>query len=266
MWGPPCGRVNQIGVTGVDLPGMIGQLFCRIWLRGYATSIHRERVWDLPWSAADPGRHAFEWDEDEAARLTALVVPMVPSEADWAADPGRMAGFRFMDEVTVLLVSRYGRWVCGWDFSVHFGGPVEAWCCDSHSVGEPTETAECVVTCLLEWRDWLEDIAERFEQLAPLPDMDAEDRSWHLERAVTRLVTAVVNSTHAEGGWHGLCETTLTWFLTSTGLGRDEAQKAVEAAIGGRFKSYVAPAPTLVDTVGEDLAIRLTGRGFYRER
>ncbi|MEU6974249.1 hypothetical protein AB0A71_42360 [Kitasatospora aureofaciens] len=40
----------------------------------------------------------------------------------------------------------------------------------------------------------------------------------------------------------------------------------MEAAIGGRFKSHVAPAPTLVDTVGEDLAIRLTGRGFYRER
>ncbi|THA77063.1 hypothetical protein E6R60_10900 [Streptomyces sp. A0642] len=152
------------------------------------------------------------------------------------------------------------------DRSVHNGGPVEAWCCESHSVTDAHETAERVVACLLEWRDWLEDMAERFEQLAPHPDADAEDRSWHLERAVTRLVTAVVNSTHAESSWYGLCETTLTWFLTSTGLRSEEAQKAVEAAIGGRFKSHVAPAPTLVDTVGEDLAIRLTGRGFYRER
>ncbi|MFG2918891.1 hypothetical protein ACGF0D_39165 [Kitasatospora sp. NPDC048298] len=109
-------------------------------------------------------------------------------------------------------------------------------------------------------------MAERFEQLAPLPGADAEDRSWHLERAVTRLVSAVVNSTHAESSWYGICETTLTWFLTSTGLGPKEAQKAVEAAIGGRFKSHIAPAPTLVDTVGENLAIHLTGRGFYRER
>ncbi|ELP70191.1 hypothetical protein STRTUCAR8_10112 [Streptomyces turgidiscabies Car8] len=191
---------------------------------------------------------------------------MVPSEADRAADPDRLAGYQFMDNVTVLLVSRYGRWACGWGRSVHYGGPVEAWCCESHSVTGAQETAERVVTCLLEWRDWLEDMAERFEQLAPHPDADAEDRSWHLERAVTRLVTAVVSSTHAESSWYGLCETTLTWFLTSTGLGLEEAQKAVEAAIGGRFKSHVAPAPTLVDTVGEDLAIRLTGRGFYRER
>ncbi|MER7674368.1 hypothetical protein ABTY61_38725 [Kitasatospora sp. NPDC096128] len=203
----------------------------------------------------------FDWDEDEAARLTALIIPMVPP-----IGAERMAGFRFIDEVTVLLVSRYGRWACGWDHSTHYGGPVEAWCCDARSVGEAEETTERVVTCLLEWRDWLEDMAERFEQLAPLPGADAEDRSWHLERAVTRLVTAVVNSTHAESSWFGICETTLTWFLTSTGLGQKEAQKAVEAAIDGRFKSHVAPAPTLVDTVGEDLAIRLTGRGFYRER
>ncbi|WP_431676052.1 hypothetical protein [Kitasatospora sp. KL5] len=198
--------------------------------------------------------------------MTALVVPMVPSEADRAADPDRMAGWRFTDRVTVLLVSRYGRWACGWDHSTHHGGPVETWCCVLDSVGEAEETAERVVTCLLEWRDWLEDIAERFEQIAPLPDADAEDRSWHLERAVTRLVTTVVDSTHAESSWYGLCETTLTWFLTSTGLAPDEARKAVEAAIGGRFKSRVAPATTLVDTVGEDLAISLTGRGFYRER
>ncbi|GHH59247.1 hypothetical protein GCM10018781_02120 [Kitasatospora indigofera] len=248
-------------MTGFDLVGMIGQLFRHVSPRRYATSIHRERVWDLPWFAADPGRNAFDWDDDEAARLTELVVPMVPP-----IGAERMARFRFIDEVTVLLVSRYGRWACGWDFSNHDGGPVEAWCCDSHSVGEMEETAERVVTCLLEWRDWLEDMAERFEQLAPLPGADAEDRSWHLERAVTRLVTAVVNSTHAESSWYGICETTLTWFLTSTGMGQEEARKAVGAAIGGRFKSHVAPAPTLVDTVGEDLAIRLTGRGFYRER
>ncbi|MEV7547948.1 cell filamentation protein Fic, partial [Streptomyces sp. NPDC089915] len=90
---------------------------------------------------------------------------MVPSEADRAADPDRMADWRFTDRVTALLVSRYGRWACGWDHSNHFGGPVETWCCPSHSVAEARDTAERVVTCLLEWRDWLEDLAERFERL-----------------------------------------------------------------------------------------------------
>lgn len=190
-----------------------------------------------------------------------LVVRMAP-----AGNADRMDNFRFIDEVTVLLASCYGRWACGWDWSIHNGGPVSAWCCDAHSVGEAEETAARVVASLLEWRDWLENVAERFEQLAPRPGADTEDRSWHLERAATRLVTLVVDRTQAESSWYGLCDVTLTWFLSSTGLGPQEAARVVEAAIGGRFKSWAEPATTVVDAVGEDLAIRITGHGFYRER
>ncbi|MCU7820594.1 hypothetical protein KSNIM_02685 [Kitasatospora sp. DSM 101779] len=215
----------------------------------------------MSWSEVDPGQNAFAWDDDEGDRLAALVAPMAPpAEAD------RMENFRFMREVTELLTARYGRWACGWDWSIHNGGPVGAWCCDAHSVGEAEETAARVVDCVLEWRDWLEDTAERFERLAPPPGADAEDRSWHLERAATRLVTAVVDRTQAEAGWYGLAETTLAWFLSSTGLGPEDAEKAVDAAIGGRFKSWAAPTPTLLDAVGEALAVSLTGRGSYRER
>lgn len=165
-----------------------------------------------------------------------------------------------------MLVSRYGRWAYGWNWTIYRGGPVEDQYSVVYSVGEERETAARVVASLLEWRDWIEDVAERFERLTPAPDSDAEERSWHLERAVTRLVTTVVDRTRAESGWHNLCETTLTWFLSSTGMGPEEAKAAVEAAIGGRFKSWAEPAATLVDAVGEDLAIDLTGRGFYRER
>ncbi|MFJ8747342.1 hypothetical protein ACIRL2_49425, partial [Embleya sp. NPDC127516] len=175
-----------------------------------------------------------------------------------AADVDATEKYRFAREVTALLVSRYGRWAGGWDWTIYHGGPVAAWYYHAHSVGETEEVAARVVASLLEWRDWLEDMAERFEDLAPPPDADAGDRSWHLERAVTRLVTTVVDRTQAESGWYGLCETTLTWFLSSTGLGPEEAEEVVEAAIGGRFKSWVEPAPTLVDAVGEDLAIDLT--------
>ncbi|MFC8663284.1 hypothetical protein [Streptomyces sp. NPDC057199] len=245
-------------------------MFCRVRLRRYTTSTQQDlRAWSLSWSEADPRRNAFEWDDDEEARITALVAGMTPSaetDADADADADRMKGFRFVGEVSVLLASRYGRWACGWGWSNYLGGPVGAWCCHMHSVGEAEETAARVVASLLEWRDWLEDMAERFEQLAPPPDANAEDRSWHLERAVTRLVTTVVDRTHAESAWYGLCDTTLTWFLSSTGLRPEAAREAVEAAIGGRFKSWAEPAPPLVDAVGEDLAVRLTGRGFYRER
>ncbi|MET9700505.1 hypothetical protein ABZY31_26805 [Streptomyces sp. NPDC006529] len=43
------------------------------------------------------------WD-DEAARITALVARMTPP-----ADAERTENFRFIDEVTTLLASRYGK-------------------------------------------------------------------------------------------------------------------------------------------------------------
>ncbi|MEX0172047.1 hypothetical protein MRBLMG1_004748 [Streptomyces sp. LMG1-1-1.1] len=218
----------------------------------------------MPWSAVDPDVVAFAWDETEASEITTVIASMVPSDgARWEEK------HRFTSEVTVLLAARYGRWACGWHWAVGEGGGggvVTHWCCASHSVGGPAVTAAKVVASLLEWRDWLEELAERFEQLTPPDGADVEDRSWHLERAATRLVTVVMDRTGAECGWYGLCHTVLTWFLSSTGMGAEGAKKAVNAAIGGRFKSWTMPSRTLIDAVGEDLAVDLTGTQPYRER
>ncbi|WP_030040670.1 hypothetical protein [Streptomyces resistomycificus] len=218
----------------------------------------------MPWSAVDPERNAFVWDAEEESQVAALIASMVPP-----ADAGWEARHRFVTEVTALLVGRYGRWSCGWHWAVGEGGGggvVFSWCCTSDSLGEPAETAARVVASLLEWRDWLEELAERFAQLAPPTGADAEDRSWHLERAATRLVTVVVDRTNTETGWYGLCHTVLTWFLSSTGMGQESARAMVETAIGGRFKSWTEPSQTLINSVGEDLAVVLTGERPYRDR
>lgn len=197
--------------------------------------------------------------------MTVLIASMVPPPADatWRER------HRFRAEVTELLAARYGRWTCGWHWALGEGGGggvVVSWCCESHSVGEPEVTAAKVVASLLEWRDWLEELAERFAELAPPAGVDAEDRSWHLERAAVRLVTVVLDRTGHECGWYSLCHTVLTWFLSSTGMGPEDAREAVKAAIGGRFKSWTEPPRTLVDAVGEDLAVGLTGERPYRDR
>ncbi|MFE0513268.1 hypothetical protein [Streptomyces sp. NPDC058964] len=235
--------------------------------RRYVTSIDLElRPGSLPWSAADPDRNPFSWDEAEKARLTALIASMVP--ADRTAEQG-MAGWHFYHSVTELLGARYGRWTCGWHWAVGEGGGggvVVSWCCVAHSVREPGPTAARIVAALLEWRDWLEELAERFARLAPPPDADAEDRSWYLERAATRLVTLVVDRTGAEDGWYGLCRRVLAWYLSSAGVDSEEdVVRAVDEAIGGRFASWTTPKQTLVDSVGESLAIRVTGERPYRD-
>lgn len=230
-----------------------------------ATAINDELApaW-LPWSAVDPDRIAFVWNDEEGSQVAATIASMVP-----ATGAGWEEKHRFTTEVTVLLAARYGRWTCGWHWAVGEGGGggvVTSWCCDSHSIGERAATADKVIASLLEWRDWLEELAERFAQLAPPSGADAEERSWHLERAATRLVTVVVDRTGAECGWYGLCHTVLTWFLSSTGMRPEAARDAVETAIGGRFESWTQPSPMLVENVSEGLAVGLTGERAYRDR
>ncbi|MFJ5613100.1 hypothetical protein ACIQCJ_27440 [Streptomyces sp. NPDC093221] len=176
---------------------------------------------------------------------------------------------RCVPRITALFVERYGSWAREWNWSVgegdNDGGVVGSWCCGAHSVTTPDATAAKAVAALTEWRDWLEELAERFRELAPAPDASPEQRSWHLERAAVRLVTRVVDRTQAESGWYGTCRLVLGWYLTSCGMGDAEATAVVDSAIGGRFTSWVAPRSTLVDSVGEDLAVALTGRLPYRD-
>ncbi|MEU8795934.1 hypothetical protein [Streptomyces sp. NPDC048643] len=235
----------------------------RLWRNTTAVNYELAPAW-LPWSAVDPDVIAFDWDDEESCQITTVIATMVPP-----VGTGWEERHRFTTEVTALLAARYGRWACGWHWAVGEGGGggvVTSWCCDSHSVGESAATATRVIASLLEWRDWLEELAERFAQLAPPDGADAEDRSWHLERAATRLVTVVVDRTGAESGWYGLCRTVLTWFLSSTGMGPETAKNAVDTAIGGRFESWATPSQTLVDAVGTDLAVDLTGEAPYRDR
>jgi hypothetical protein len=166
--------------------------------------------------------------------------------------------------VDALIRERYGSWAQGWNWCYRHGGAIGSWVTGTSSVTTPDETAARVVAALLEWRGWLERLAQRFAELAPPPEAAPEDRSWHLERACVRLTTLALDS-GAEGGWHGQAALVLRWFLTTTGMDQAEAGQAVEAAIGGRFESWVTPGQTVVDSVGEDLAVALTGHVPYRD-
>ncbi|MFI1031334.1 hypothetical protein [Streptomyces sp. NPDC020951] len=110
---------------------------------------------------------------------------------------------------------------------------------------------------LLEWRDWIEDLAERFSALAP-PSYSAESSSlvdpWHWERACTRLVTVVADRTRDESGWYGHCKQVLGWFLAYNGIDEERARGIVESAVGGRFGSWVAPDVVVVDAVSSRFA------------
>ncbi|MGW3009519.1 hypothetical protein ACWC9R_11875 [Streptomyces sp. NPDC001219] len=214
---------------------------------------------NLTWAEVDPLRHPFELDEDAARTLTGLVVPLLPSPE--AADEHRR---RSLDPVTEFLVDRYGRWACGWNWSMGEGdtdgGIVGVWCCSPHSVTTAEATAPLVVAALCEWRDWLEDLAERFAALTPPSQSEkALVDPWHWERACTRLVTVVADRTQAESGWYGHCMQVLGWFLAYNGIDEERAREMVESAVGGRFGSWIAPDVTVVDSVSSRFAQTVGG-------
>ncbi|MFI8346927.1 hypothetical protein [Streptomyces sp. NPDC085596] len=215
------------------------------------------------WADVDPARHPFAWDPDEEARLRALVREWVPPvlsgmagwwEAEWWCER----------QIDAIVRDRYGDWAQGWNWCYRHGGPIGSWVTGTSSVTTPDETATRVVAALLEWRAWLEAMAQRFAQLAPPSNASAEERSWYLERASVRLVTMVLDS-GAEGGWYRQAAMAVGWFLTSTGLDWAEAEQAVDRAIGGRFESWADPGRALVESVGENLAVDLTGHPPYRD-
>ncbi|MET9532556.1 MULTISPECIES: hypothetical protein [unclassified Streptomyces] len=214
----------------------------------------------LTWAEVDPLRHPFELDEDEAEALAACVAPLLPgADADEENRP------HSLDPVTECLVERYGRWACGWNWSVGEGdtdgGVVGVWCCAADSVTTADETSSLVVTALLEWRGWLEELAQRFAALAP-PSHSAVSSvdPWHWERACTRLVTVVADRTRAESGWYGHCMQVLAWFLTCSGVDQERAREIVESAVGGLFGSWIAPDAAVVDSASSRFAHTVRGQ------
>ncbi|MFI5754800.1 hypothetical protein [Streptomyces sp. NPDC051569] len=215
----------------------------------------------LAWTEVDPDRHAFDMNEAEAALLLPLVVALIPPAAAI-----RGPGWDAMDPVTQLLVDRYGRWACGWNWSVGEGdvdgGVIGSWCCPPHSVTTPENTASLVIEALEEWRAWLEDLSERFAALAPPAAASGDEGDpWPWARACTRLVTVVADRSEAESGWMRHCAQVLEWFLASHGFGESEADAIVGTAIGGRFDSWVTPAIDVVDAVADRFAAEVAGRG-----
>ncbi|MGC4790601.1 hypothetical protein ACLQ22_22575 [Micromonospora sp. DT178] len=208
----------------------------------------------LSWADVNPVDRTFDPATVPAVVTDLIAASEIPSpDADW-----RLRDL-WLENVTVGLVDRYGRWAVGWRWSVGEGdldgGPVSSWCCFPHSVTTPEATTATVAAALVEWHDWLDDLAERFARFLPLSAGDLD--GW--ERAVAHLVTAVGDGTQYESGWYSCCRTALGWFLEAAGIEATRREELLDHAIGGRFDSWVEPPRAVVESVAEDLALRVTG-------
>ncbi|WP_203688200.1 hypothetical protein [Catellatospora coxensis] len=208
--------------------------------------------WELSWADAETLDGVFDPDTVPVVVSGLVAASQPPSaQADW-----RLREL-WLESISAGLVERYGRWAVGWRWSVGEGdldgGPVGSWCCLSHSAETPEATAAGIAAALVEWREWLDDLAERFDRFLPLPADDVD--GW--ERAVAHLVTAVGDRTQYESGWYDCCKTVLGWLLEAAGIEPERRKDLLEHAVSGRFASWVEPARAVVESVAEDLARRV---------
>lgn len=159
--------------------------------------------------------------------------------------------------MTKALIKRFGLWSSGWrwakDEGDFGGGPVGSWCCPMHSITGQEETLERVANALVEWRGWLEELAETFNRY-PLTDLKGVDQIRAWERGSVHLIHQVVDRTGAGDVWYGHCAQVLTWFLVRWKVPKTRADRLVEQAIGGRFGSWTEPDEAVVEAVAEELA------------
>jgi hypothetical protein len=166
--------------------------------------------WNLRWRDVDPSIVAF--DRRPAREITQA-----------AQDAGGRAQF---DETDRALIAAYGLWAVGWRWSISEGGPM---------------TADCwpdINAALGNWREWLELLAQAFSALdaktANLPI------AWRIELAATRLLAMVTERTDCDESWYRTFITTIAWYVERL-VPEHELGRAVEQALAGRFRSWVAP-------------------------
>ncbi|UQU61858.1 hypothetical protein COUCH_22735 [Couchioplanes caeruleus] len=156
----------------------------------------------------------------------------------------RNPSYAWADAVTIGLVDHFGRWAAGWlgqssRYSLS-GAPTPGWYRVQELVTAPERTLDAVGRGLLDWRSYLEELADHFARHLPLPrDPRAAFAAW--EAAVGELVATAMARTGTEENWYGGSARVLSWFLSAAGVPHHLADAMVDDAIGGRFRSWTQP-------------------------
>ncbi|MGX7675839.1 hypothetical protein [Plantactinospora sp. DSM 117369] len=230
------------------------------------------------WADVDPARYPF--DPDGVLAVVRALAPQVPPAVSpkmpllgpeawdkYRAD--RELAARWNDAITDIFVDQYGDWAFGWhwspgvdDYSDELTRTWDFWRPISTS---PEESLRLVAAALVEWRRWLEELAERFDRFLPALRIDGsagrDDLVAVWEAAITHLLIGTVSRIEDEDGWQGWCHRVLTWFLTAAGLPQERSEMLVGSAVDARFDGWVALTRADIADIAERLAREIAEPG-----
>ncbi|WP_329455696.1 hypothetical protein [Streptomyces sp. NBC_01497] len=199
------------------------------------------------WSRMDPARHPFDREAaPDEVRAMYLAVSEAEAEQGAEADP---------DAFPRAVVERYGHWAAWWPAEAEGEGDSEdqgAILRDLPPAGTDLDGQVRRYTAgLLQWRDWLEELAGLYAGFAPPDGADDEEVRRCRERGVAPLVAKVAERARAGSAdtWVHSCGHPLAWFLESTGVPARYAEDFADRVLDRYFQDWVAPDEVAVARV-----------------
>lgn len=201
----------------------------------------------LPWSVFDPTGIPF--DPAPAYAIARRHVATLR-----AGEFVQAARGRYERDLDLDLITHYGAWASGWNWTPSHGGPVhppapvarrddnDAWVHDA-------------VGSLVRWREFLEELA--LLQLSLREETDGLPLEDRIERAATRYLPRVLDLTGADDAWYGTFEVVLRWHVESLGLVDPRVASVIDGVVSGVFESWCAPSDTVATSVCAELGLRV---------
>ncbi|MFD9224778.1 hypothetical protein ACFWDI_33365 [Streptomyces sp. NPDC060064] len=170
---------------------------------------------DLAWADVDPARHPFDRASvPGAVRAAVLAYDLTPDEPPWHCCHTRGVAYG--------LAQRYGGWAGGWAWATdpepHSGATIHSMSLPVPEVRGPEKKTEWFSDILLQWRAWLEQVAEMLKELSDAPR----------ELGVAPVVALVEKQTGGGERWLAECSQVLTWYLESTGVPTRQAEDVAD--------------------------------------
>ncbi len=196
----------------------------------------------LPWSVVDPAGIPF--DPAPAYTIARKHFATLSSEDLVHAARGHL-------DLDLDLITHYGAWACGWDWSNSYGGPLDP--------PDATKNADTwihrTVTSLVRWREFLEELALLQMSLHEETDgLPLEDR---IERAATRYLPRVLDLTGATAEWYTTFKVVLRWHVESLGVVDPRVARVIADVVSGVFESWCAPSDGVAASACAELGLRV---------
>ncbi len=196
----------------------------------------------LPWSVVDPAGIPFD-------PAPAYAIARKHFAALSSTDRVHAAHGHY--HLDLDLITHYGAWASGWDWTSSYGGPLSPPDATDHADAWVQRT----VTSLVRWREFLEELA--LLQMSLREETDGLPLADRIEHAAARYLPLVLDLTGATAEWYVTFKVALRWHVESLGVVDPRVARVIGDVVSGVFESWCAPSSATAASTCAELGLRV---------